>query len=261
MEEGNGAGHVRAEAVVTEVRSETPSVKGFTLRVDNPLFSFKPGQWVDLFIPGIETIGGYSMYSSPKQLVEQRTIELAIKYSDWPPTSWMHSQCKVTSKVEVCVGGNVYYDPLEEDQEGTHDLLLIAGGVGINPLASIYRYANDLQKSFAKNKTGYLPGKVSLLSSVKTKEDLLFKPLLDSISKENPQMDVKYFVTQEQSGGLSDINYGRITNDVLKAALEKLDRKSLKAFVCGPETFIDDVERHLWNNGVTGDQIFYERWW
>ncbi|XP_066972457.1 oxidoreductase NAD-binding domain-containing protein 1-like [Macrobrachium rosenbergii] len=260
--EGRSSEPVRAEAVVTEVRSESPSVKGFTLRIDNPRFDFKPGQWVDLFVPGIETIGGYSMYSSPKQLTEQRTIDLALKYSDWPPTLWMHEQCKVNSKVEVRVGGNIYYDPVEGGgQEGAHDLLLVAGGVGINPLSSIYRHADDLHKPFRKDKEGCLPGRVSLLCSAKTKEELLFKPTLDAIAEENPKIDVKYFVTQEKPGGLSDVNYGRINNDVLKTSLEALNLESLKVFVCGPESFIDDIEMHLLNNGVAGDRIFYERWW
>ncbi|XP_064096422.1 oxidoreductase NAD-binding domain-containing protein 1-like [Macrobrachium nipponense] len=261
--EGGSSEAVRATAVVTEVRSESPSVKGFTLRIDDPRFDFRPGQWVDLFVPGIETIGGYSMYSSPKHLTELRTIDLALKYSDWPPTLWMHEQCKVNSKVEVRVGGNIYYDPAAAagGQEGTHDLLLVAGGVGINPLSSIYRHADDLHKLFRKDEEGCLPGRVSLLCSAKTKEELLFKATLDAIAEENSQIDVKYFVTQEKPGGLSNVNYGRINNAVLKKALEGLNLESLKAFVCGPESFIDGIETHLLNNGVAGDRIFYERWW
>ena len=31
-------------------------------------FSFKPGQWVDFFAPGVDKPGGYSIASSPAQL-------------------------------------------------------------------------------------------------------------------------------------------------------------------------------------------------
>ncbi|KAK7071306.1 Oxidoreductase NAD-binding domain-containing protein 1, partial [Halocaridina rubra] len=82
---------VVAKAVVTDIREESPSVKGLTLQTDNPHFNFKAGQWVDMFIPGIETVGGFSMYSSPSQLAENGTIDLGIKYSKWPPAYWIHN--------------------------------------------------------------------------------------------------------------------------------------------------------------------------
>ncbi|XP_066972681.1 oxidoreductase NAD-binding domain-containing protein 1-like isoform X2 [Macrobrachium rosenbergii] len=83
---------VIAKAVVTDVRLESPSVRGVTLQIDNPQFNFKAGQWVDMFIPGMETVGGFSMYSAPSQLIETGTIDLGIKFSKWPPAFWIHTQ-------------------------------------------------------------------------------------------------------------------------------------------------------------------------
>lgn len=42
-----------------------------------------------MFIPGNDMVGGYSMCSSPRDLIEQHTFDLAIKKSDYPPTRWM----------------------------------------------------------------------------------------------------------------------------------------------------------------------------
>ena len=51
-------------------------------------------------------------------------------------------QCQVGSKVSLRVGGDFYYDPSKEEQKRT--LVLIAGGVGINPIFSIVQHLSNL---------------------------------------------------------------------------------------------------------------------
>jgi hypothetical protein len=65
---------------------------------------FRAGQWVDFFIPGMEKVGGFSMWSSPSKLEEELKLDLAIKFSTWPPAQWVHSEAKVGSKVSVKIG-------------------------------------------------------------------------------------------------------------------------------------------------------------
>jgi hypothetical protein len=43
-------------------------------------------------IPGVETVGGFSMKSSPRKLEKHRIIEFAVKKSDHPPVHWVHSE-------------------------------------------------------------------------------------------------------------------------------------------------------------------------
>ncbi|XP_076069731.1 oxidoreductase NAD-binding domain-containing protein 1-like isoform X5 [Oratosquilla oratoria] len=98
---------VLSKAIVTDIRQESPTVLGLTLRVTNPGFYFKAGQWVDMFIPGLETVGGFSMYSDPAQLENDGTIDLGIKFTKWPPAFWVHKQVRFdelqmeTSKVSI----------------------------------------------------------------------------------------------------------------------------------------------------------------
>lgn len=51
---------------------------------------------VDLFIPGVDTVGGFSMCSSPGLLQREGVVELAVKYSRHPPAHWVHSQVSRT---------------------------------------------------------------------------------------------------------------------------------------------------------------------
>ena len=47
---------------------------------------------IDLFIPGVDVVGGFSICSPPHQLVTEQTIRLAIKSSPHPPAQWMCSK-------------------------------------------------------------------------------------------------------------------------------------------------------------------------
>ncbi|XP_068235451.1 oxidoreductase NAD-binding domain-containing protein 1-like [Palaemon carinicauda] len=250
---------VIAEAVVTDVRQESPAVKGVTLKIDNPKFTFRAGQWVDMFIPGIETVGGFSMYSAPNQLAERGTIDLGIKFSKWPPAFWVHNECKVGSTVALRVGGDFYYAP--EVGDPPSDLLLVAGGVGLNPLASMVFHASYLHKLYQENKEEeYCPGKILLLYSAKTYEDILYKPLLDAVSSLHPQIEIKYFTTRKPPPA-SNVTCGHITQDNLRSALKVLDTSTLRTFVCGPPPMIENIKDNLLVCGLSRNQILYEKWW
>jgi hypothetical protein len=54
--------------------------------------TFRPGQWVDFYAPGLSQVGGYSICSPPRQLHEQLTFDLAVKLSSYPPAVWLHQQ-------------------------------------------------------------------------------------------------------------------------------------------------------------------------
>jgi len=46
---------------------------------------------VDFFIPGVETVGGFSMCSCPGLLQREGVVELAVKYTKHPPAHWIHT--------------------------------------------------------------------------------------------------------------------------------------------------------------------------
>lgn len=78
----------------------------------------------------------------------------------------IYLQCCVGSKVHMRVGGNFYFDPRPGDS--CPDLLLIAGGVGINPIYSIVRHVADISQY-------QHTGKTVLLFSAQNQDELLFK--------------------------------------------------------------------------------------
>lgn len=72
------------------------------------------------------------------------------------------------------VGGDFFFDPSPSDP--SVDLLLVAGGVGINPLYSILLHTSDLLHiNRASGGQDYNIGSAHLCYSAKNTQELLFK--------------------------------------------------------------------------------------
>ncbi|XP_047740592.1 oxidoreductase NAD-binding domain-containing protein 1-like [Hyalella azteca] len=83
---------VLAAGAVTRVWQESPSVVGCSVAVGDPLFRFKAGQWVDVHIPGVDVVGGFSLCCAPHQFAGDGHVTLGIQRSNWPPANWFHQQ-------------------------------------------------------------------------------------------------------------------------------------------------------------------------
>lgn len=247
-------------ARVCDIVNESDTVKRLRLEVPHPDFSFRAGQWVDFFIPGVDTVGGFSICSSPGLLQREGMIELAVKYTRHPPANWIHTKCSVDSEVAVRVGGNFYFDPRPSDP--VLDLLLVAGGVGINPLYSILLHTADLLRHSSDGR-GYTPGRTHLCYSAKNTKELLFKNTIIDVCRELPEkVSCNFHITQQSSDIEQEIQpYAiseRISEDVLK---RHVDPERTLCYLCGPPPMIEKVSSDLQRIGLSEDKILFEKWW
>ena len=234
---------MRLPATIVAIRQETPTIKSFALDLDGREIGFMAGQWVDFFVTleGAEAVGGYSITSSP---AEQTTFSLAVRRdeSNHPVTNWLHEEARVGDEVEVALGGDFYYEPDEADS-----VVLIAGGIGLTPLMSIVRSANELATRT----------RLTLVYSASTPDELLFRNELESIAANNPRIRPIFTITQPESDSW-DGRTGRINADLLRA--ESVDLNAL-FFVCGPPAMIQSMIAMLRDLGVPRPRIRYEQWW
>lgn len=79
-------------------------------------------------------------------------------------------QCKSGDTLLLRAGGDFYLDP-QAGEENPSDVLLIAGGVGINPLYSMIQHLADLNQS----PDGPYRANVLMLYSARTYPELIFK--------------------------------------------------------------------------------------
>ena len=129
-----------------------------------------PGQYVDLSIPSISTVGGFTITSPPQTCLPWSTreptctyfptanapksseyteeapypyIELAIqKADDNPPAAYLwHPESEILgSRMDFKIGGNFTFPPMtlsKEECEKIDNVVFIAGGVGVNPIISM----------------------------------------------------------------------------------------------------------------------------
>lgn len=245
-------------ARVCDIRNESETVKRLRLAV-HPDFTFKAGQWVDFFIPGMEKVGGFSMCSSPGLLQREGAIELAVKYAKHPPAHWIHTKCTVDSHVAIRAGGDFYFDPLPSDPRV--DLLLVAGGVGINPLYSILLHATDLLRLHQPSRQ---IGSVHLCYSAKSTQELLFKRTIVDMCEEFPEtLSCDFHVTQQPAEDIERdlqpyLKRGRVSEEHLRG---RVDPRSTLCFLCGPPPMIESLSAALQETGLPPSRILFEKWW
>jgi len=116
--------------------------------------------------------------------------------------------------------------------------VFIAGGAGITPFLSIFRYLQSMNK-IKGNK---------LVFANKTKADIIHEDELKKML-DNSFINI---LSDEKIEGYAQ---GYITKDFLKKNIENFDKMF---YVCGPPPMMDAVQRYLTELGVTNNSVVVE---
>ncbi|EKG18272.1 Oxidoreductase FAD/NAD(P)-binding protein [Macrophomina phaseolina MS6] len=278
-------------AKVEEVNS---TIRLFKLRAPESGVKFLPGQWLDVYLPGIEQAGGFTITSAPahadkmkpdsiaflgidRRAVEQDNIalrpylELAVQQSPNKPAAWLWRPKSdiLGSIVDVRVGGSFVWPPPASaiPTQQIQKAVFIAGGVGINPLISIVAHLHQ---------TDTLPPQVEFIYATKSIDgEILFADRLLHIASSRPQqVKLHFFLTGSQSGGAAALQDSRLaelaispsyrrlnTKDVLEA-LSSSGREQTVCYVCGPPQMTDElVDLLRGQEGMSADRVLCEKWW
>ncbi|KAM7204390.1 hypothetical protein V8F33_001692 [Rhypophila sp. PSN 637] len=160
------------QVVIREIDQINSTIRLFRLEIPDPNgIEFLPGQWLDVYVPGVPQAGGFTITSPPSRAVDPsfsqsltkhdesssaqhnhekieaqqmpafRYLELAIQESPLnPPAAWLWlPQDKILNKtIQVRVGGSFIFPPFPPNSFKPLDkVIFIAGGVGVNPLMSM----------------------------------------------------------------------------------------------------------------------------
>ena len=232
---------MRVAATITAIRQATPTVKTLSLAVGDATFAFLPGQWVDFYVNicGHERVAGYSITSSP---LHPASFDLAVKRNGGNPvTRHIHESAKEGNEVEIEVGGSFVYRPA-----AARSLMLIAGGIGINPIMSILSYIDQAEPEVA----------ATLFYSVRTPSELLFGNELRQMAKRRENIRAYFTVTRPFGEPWPD-RVGRIDASVLKHS--ELDLNA-SYYLCGPPSMVKTLRTALINLGVDRARLHHEPW-
>ena len=153
----------------------------------------------------------------------------------------------VTKALDAMKAGEVvgvrgpYGTPWPVEAAFGHDLVFVAGGVGLAPLRPAVYQAMANRERF---------GRVVVFYGARTPEDILFKKELE---RWRGRFDMSVHVTVDRATGKWSGNVGVVTNLVAKGGF---DPSAAMAFVCGPEVMMRYSAAALEKRGVARSAVY-----
>ena len=230
---------------IAGIRAYSENLKVFTLRLpDSHGFSFVPGQFVMVSLPGLVDANGrkiaksYSIASSPSQT---DILELCIV--SYPAGALSPKLFKKGVGDEVIVTGP--YGVFQLKQPVHPGTVFIAGGTGLAPLMSMLRslYAEGYNE------------KLWLFYSIGEPGLFMFKDELIGFSNNN---GLRLIVSTSNSDSEWQWEKGRVTDMLPKHAAEI--SKDAQFYICGPPLMVTDTVKMLEQLGFKKENIHKEQW-
>jgi 3-ketosteroid 9alpha-monooxygenase subunit B len=221
---------------IARIVRETEEASSFVLEIPSDLegsFAYRAGQFCTFRtrIDDRPRLRCYSMSSSP-----DTGDEFAVTVKRVPGgvvSNWMIDSLTPGDLVETTRPAGVFCLGT-----GEHDVLAFAAGSGITPVYSIVKTALATTRRT-----------VRLLYANRAREAVIFDEALDRLALDHPgRLEVLHHLDVEE-GFVDDEAVRRFTGT---------DREA-EHFVCGPEPFMEVVERALTGIGVESERIRVER--
>ncbi len=127
------------------------------------------------------------------------------------------------------------------DQAVGHDVVMVAGGIGLAPLRpSVYQILHQREKF----------GKVFLLYGTRTPADILYQRELE---RWRARFDLEVYVTVDRATGSWRGNVGVVTTLIAKAPF---DSQNTVAMICGPEVMMRFTAQEFVRRNVGMNNIY-----
>ncbi len=208
--------------------------------IDPDVMHFKPGQYAQITVPGIDVIRAYSIASNPK---DAHFVECIIRMvPNGKATTFVHKALEVGDKITLTGPYGSFY--LQEDSN--RDMICIAGGSGKAPIRSILYYLKDRG----------MPRKVKYFFGARSKKDLYYTEEFMELAKEFPNFE--YIPALSEPLPEDDWNgeVGLITDVVDKYSK---DISEAEAYLCGSPGMINACINVLSKNKIKPEHIFYDK--
>ncbi|KAF4121787.1 Oxidoreductase NAD-binding domain [Geosmithia morbida] len=247
-------------------------VRLFRLDLTSGPVGFLPGQWVDTFVPDTPKAGGFTITSAPGDASPTSThtphIELAVQKSpDNPPAAWLWRPPHeiIGSTLHLRIGGSFTFPPAVGGPLAStvKRLVLIAGGVGVNPFMSMLSHIGHSD----------VPGKPRVRLAYATKlpseGEVVFLDRIAGLFREGRvRGSVDLFATGGGDGtfpDVVDVHRRRLSvADVERLVREDDDDHlaSTLVYICGPPAMTDEFAYGLTTGNLRMDpsNVITEKW-
>ncbi|KAI0876134.1 flavohemo protein [Hypoxylon argillaceum] len=235
--------------------AESTEITSFYLRPEDgvTLPRYLPGQYISLqlYIPklGLKQPRQYSLSDAPGGDYYRISVKKETgKQVDTPGliSNMLHDELNEGDVVELTHPAGEFFVRIEEETP----LVLISAGVGITPMISILNSA----VAAASSRT------ISLIHGAHGSEVRAFADTL-KMASQLPNIQATAFLSMLKGGEVEGVDYdfeGRVNLD--KVSPERLFTNDPTAdyYVCGPLSFMTDVQQYLLSHSVSQDRIHLE---
>ncbi len=226
---------------VVKVETLTYDIKLIRFKLIEPnKMEFKPGQYAQLKVPGLDVIRAYSIASDPK---DTQNIELIVRLvPKGLATTFVHRAMLTGDKIILTGPYGDFY--LREDSD--RDMIMIAGGSGKAPIRSILYRLKDLG----------MPRKVKYFFGAKSKRDLYYSEEFEQLEKEFDNFEYIPALSepldeddwQGEVGLITDV-VDRMTDDLSEA----------EAYLCGSPGMIFACIKVLEKHDIKDENVLFDK--
>ncbi|MGC8977627.1 MAG: NADH:ubiquinone reductase (Na(+)-transporting) subunit F [Candidatus Ratteibacteria bacterium] len=226
---------------VLEKSPLTHDIKHIVIKLIEPKeIEFKPGQYIQIKVPGTDEFRAYSIASSPYQ---KDFIELIVRLVPGGLCStYIHEVMEIGDEVNFTGPFGDFY--LRE--ESKRDIIAIGGGCGMAPIRSILLYLIE----------NGLPRKFIFFFGARSKRDLFYTEELREIEKKFPNFKYIPALSEPRKDDKWEGETGLIT-EVVDRYIENAE--NFEAYLCGPPPMIDAAIKVLTKKGMDINLIYYDK--
>ncbi len=221
--------YIPRSASVASVKNESLESKTLKLRLINWTAPFRPGQFVQLLLPGVGE-APFCIASTPS---DPKHLELTIMRRGIVTNAVQYLRPGDAVGVRGPLG-----KPFPLDRFEDKDILIVATGIGIAALRSLILHIVENRERFRE---------VTLLYGARFPEDLVYRDDLKSWAEK-----IKIIITLSKASPEWTGLRGRVTdhlNDV------KLSRE-MAAVICGSPAVMESIAGELINRGIPKANIY-----
>lgn len=227
------------DAKVIEIEDLTHDIKRIKFEMQDD-FNFKPGQYLQIQVPGIETVRAYSIASDIKDLKHPEVIIRLVPGG--VATKFVHKAMIVGDKIQITGPFGDFF--LQE--KSTRPMIMIAGGSGMAPIRSIIFRMMDLN----------FPRKGTYFFGARTKKDLYYTDYFLDVAKMYPNFKYIPALSAPLPEDNWELEVGLIT-DVVRKHTE--DLSGHEAYLCGSPGMIDACIKVLKEKGMPEEYIYFDK--
>jgi propane monooxygenase reductase subunit len=233
------------QSAVAEVVANTPvthDMRHLVLKLIDPAeIPFFPGQYIDITVPGTDTVRSFSMANTSSKVSGQ--LEFVIKvYPDGLFSSHLADQLSVGDRLDIVGPYGVF--TLRDGRDC--DLVFVGGGAGMAPILSVLR---SLAERGSSRKATYYYG-------ARRKRDLCFEDELRTLEQAMPNFRYVPALSEPDAGEEWDGEVGLIT-DVVKR--HESDLADSDCYVCGPPPMVEAAMTVLTAVGAAEKRIYFDK--